>query len=59
MTKYAQPILFFCCYTCKDYELKTTRASPNAARPKSPRLKKAKKQGQRKGKKPSPEAPPA
>jgi hypothetical protein len=23
MTKYAQPILFFYCYACKDYELKT------------------------------------
>jgi len=24
MSKYAQPILYFFCYTCKDYELKTS-----------------------------------
>jgi hypothetical protein len=24
VAKYAQPILFFYCYTCKDYELKTS-----------------------------------
>jgi hypothetical protein len=24
MALYAQPILFFYCYTCKDYELKTS-----------------------------------
>ena len=24
MAKYAQPILFFYCYTCKDYEPKTS-----------------------------------
>jgi hypothetical protein len=24
MAKYAQKILFFYCYTCKDYELKTS-----------------------------------
>jgi len=24
MARYAQPILFFYCYTCKDYELKTS-----------------------------------
>lgn len=63
-TKYAQPILFFYCYTCKDYELKT---SPHFAEQKArfaerrrveaAKAKKPKKQGQRKGKKAAPEAP--
>lgn len=56
--------LFFYCYTCKDYELKT---SPHFAEQKArfadrrkaeaAKASKAKKQGQRKGKKTAPEAP--
>jgi hypothetical protein len=64
MTKYAQPILFFFCRPCGDYHEKThphyaeQRARAEARRiAKSAKASKAKKQGQRKGKKALPESP--
>jgi hypothetical protein len=66
MTKYAQPILFFYCTPVRTTSFKT---SPHFAeqrarfaerrKAEAAQAKQAKKPGRRKGKKPSPEAPPA
>jgi sRNA-binding protein len=63
-TKYAQPILFFFCRPCGDYHSKThPHYAEQLARAKARRIAKAakvqeaKKKGQRKGKKASPDSP--
>jgi hypothetical protein len=64
MAKYAQPILFFFCRPCGDYHLKThphraeqlTRSEARRVA-KTAKAQTAKKQGQRRGKKTSPESP--